>query len=312
MLWKAFKKLKGFSVTPNAEIKRVYLATYIVRLKNPTSSVVEGSAVIPIAPNRTGQKIAKLRMTPHPALQAYDQLYHNKYSVYNVRLGLHETYSIVVQFQATLHPLTNDISPSLSMHDYANLNPTLLQSNRFVKITSTIAELAKRIIGDESNLKTILNRLNEYTVNHLVYGRPIEGLYTVDDALTNPCVDCGGFDTLLASLCLAIGIPTRIVAGFWAGYKQNGMHAWLEIFLPDGTWLPADPSIEHLRALGKTAKTGGLGVVGSDRIVFSQGCDIPVAIHDRIEKVDILQHPTVFAKDLSSFVKETELMTKVI
>jgi hypothetical protein len=137
-------------------------------------------------------------------------------------------------------------------------------------------------------------------------------LYSVTKALRLKTVDCGGYDTLFASICLALGIPARIVAGYWLGYKQNLMHAWLELQLPNGQWLPADPSVEALRKVGRSKKIGGLGKIGSDRIAFSYGCDIKLFEYKNVV-VDILQVPFILPETEQRKVKiSNNLISEIV
>lgn len=118
----------------------------------------------------------------------------------------------------------------------------------------------------EKSIPPEIVQANEFVISYLTYGNPIDGLYTAEEAREKRIVDCGGFDSLLQDELKKRGIESKIVAGFWAGYEQNGMHAWLEI----GD-IPADPSLEYLRRQGRTKKSGRLGFIGSDRIAFSAG-----------------------------------------
>jgi len=155
--------------------------------------------------------------------------------------------------------------------------------------------------------------INAYVIKNLEYGNPIEGLYILDDVLKNKKVDCGGFDVLFIELCKKAGIPARIISGFWAGYKENGMHAWVEIQLSSGEWIAADPSIEQLYSQGRTKKYAKLGFVGSDRIALSIGTDIPIQLKNKTVNVAILQNPLVFSeKGEESFRVKKEFKTNVL
>ena len=154
--------------------------------------------------------------------------------------------------------------------------------------------------GSEIRCRHILRQFNEYVIRSLRYGNPRRGLYSASDALSLPEVDCGGFDSLFCALCIASGIPGRIVSGFWPGTDaETAMHAWCEVCLPDGSWVPADPSIEHLVRAGRDrTKSGRLGYVGSDRVVFSVGSNIPIELEGgTATTVDLLQHPTVVVRE---------------
>lgn len=155
-----------------------------------------------------------------------------------------------------------------------------------------IQSLAKHI-GQGSCARETAKRINAYIIDHLVYGDPIDALYSDIDALTNPRVDCGGFDMLFVSLCLANNIPARLVSGFWLDSEKNDMHAWAEFQDEEGRWIPVDPSVEQLARQGRTRKSGRFGYIGSDRLTLSVGCHIPLQINKKLFHAPILQHPFV-------------------
>jgi len=188
----------------------------------------------------------------------------------------------------------------LKLQDYEEetKNQIYKEKNNFLNLENKdIQDLADEIIRDEDRIDQILQKINNYLIANFKYGDPISGLYSAKDALNRKCVDCGGFSSLFASLCILKGIPVRILSGFWAGYKNNTMHAWPEILLPNEKWVPADPAIEYLYQQEKTLKLGSLNNTGSDRIVFSQACDIPIILDNKEFRVSILQHPFVYPKE---------------
>lgn len=152
-----------------------------------------------------------------------------------------------------------------------------------------IAYELQATVGRECSLP-LIHAINDRVCELLTYASPIPGLYSAREAIETKKVDCGGFDTLFVSLCLACGIPARVVCGFWTEAEQ-AMHAWAEAMLPDGTWIPVDPSIEWLRARGRTKRPGEVGYTGSDRVIYSYGCDLPLTIDEETTVVAILQTP---------------------
>lgn len=156
----------------------------------------------------------------------------------------------------------------------------------------------------------LVQRLYQHAITTLRYGNPIPGLYTTTDALTQPAVDCGGFDTYLAALLRACGIPARLIAGFWAGHRSNDMHAWLEFRLPTGEWVPLDPSVEQLRNLKRSTKLGGFGEVGSDRIVTNVGSNRIIRFNQQEYKLGILQTPVYLLDDGQiEFIPDYQVLT---
>ena len=53
--------------------------------------------------------------------------------------------------------------------------------------------------------------------------------------------ECTEYAALFVGLCRAAGVPARAVTGF-RGSKANDWHAWAEFMLPDGRWIPVDPT----------------------------------------------------------------------
>lgn len=145
--------------------------------------------------------------------------------------------------------------------------------------------------------QSIIRACYDQTITKLRYGAPIPGLYTLADVLRLPEVDCGGFSVYLLSLLAAAGVQGRLVAGFWAGYATNSMHAWVEALLPDGIWLPLDPSTDWLRQHHRTKKFGGCGQIGSDRIVISVGSNHVIQHHQQAYAVGMLQVPMILLPD---------------
>jgi len=284
----------GFFSTP-----QTYDVTYDVMVRNRQSDVQRMTIVIPFPPTAPQQHVlSEPVLNPQMAL-GREEKFGNRYAWASIEAGetpihLKETFRVMVD------PVNVTNLGSWSVVDYARLDKkdraTHLEPDRFIQRNEKIDQLARSIVGTERDIVKILGKINSYVVDNLNYGKPIPGLYSAEDALTNDVVDCGGYDALFCSLVMAVGIPSRIVSGFWAGYPKNDMHAWVEILLPDGRWLPVDPSVEQLHDLGRSRRIGRLGFVGSDRIIVSYGCDFDLTLNDRVIRCDILQHPLIIAE----------------
>lgn len=129
----------------------------------------------------------------------------------------------------------------------------------------------------------------------LHYGNPVPGLYSATDALTKKTVDCGGYSTLFISLLIACDIPARLVSGFWLNPGttdgEKAMHAWVEVGMPDGSWLPVDLSVEALREAGRTRRHGGIGIIDDDRLIVSVGSDVRIPVGTTTVDAPLLQAP---------------------
>lgn len=253
-------------------------------------------------------QIKNIKIAPSPNLQILDE-WGNEIIIFN------DVSKIDIKFKADLKEIKikKDVIKKFSLNDYQKLPKNQLifytQPNRFISgEDKQIKQIAKKIIGQDTNLYRIIEKIYSYTLNHLAYANPIEGLYSYHQALKEKKTDCGGFSTFFISLCHSINIPSRLVVGFLV--KENllkkffntfyvlrstfhslTIHAWPEILLPDHTWLPLDPSIEWRRQKGLTKRQGGLGYLPADRLVVSYGCDFKIKMGKINYKFDLLQKP---------------------
>lgn len=199
--------------------------------------------------------------------------------------------------EATVQPRQVDVSAAvraLTLSDYQGRfdGEFYCQPDRWVQSHHPIIQQRAHEFRNSTDLVLeLIEKLFNHTLDVLNYGNPIQGLYTTQQALDNNCVDCGGYATYLAALCRACQIPTRLVSGFWAGHTHNDMHAWLECLLPDGQWLPLDPSVAWLRVRGRTNKLGGFNYLGSDRIVMNVGSHHEIHHAGQILPLGIIQTP---------------------
>jgi len=229
-----------------------------------------------------------------------------------------------ITFTVKPFPFKSSINPKFTLSSYqkTKIPKVYLTPNQFINgKDEKIKSLAKKILGQETNLLTVVKKLYDFTLEYLTYGKPIDGLYPYSQALNEKITDCGGFSTFLASLLQSKNIPSRLVVGFlikrrsflkeiisivnlpklifkfkklevrWLTLDDLLMHAWLEILLPDGGFFPLDPSIEWRRKKGKTQRQGGFGFIPADRLVVSYGCDFELKIKGKNYKIELLQKP---------------------
>lgn len=304
--------LKRALVAPFYLKRQTYVVRYQVTVRNTSAKPNEMLIAVPVPSDREGQVVASTpRFTPAAERVGKENLYGNQFAVWKIKLAPGESRLLTQHFTVSVSPIKKMIPENAMRSAYSNRAEVFCLATEHLQVhDSQIAALAQEATGDAEDVGTLLRRFNEFVIARLEYGNQINGLYSATDAIKHIKVDCGGFDALFAVLCIASGIPARIVSGFWAGYERNEMHAWVEAQLPSGEWVPADPSMESLGREGRTHKYGRLGAVGSDRIVFSVGCDVPIELMKKTERVDILQHPFIEASaGAKSFSVETRVET---
>lgn len=61
------------------------------------------------------------------------------------------------------------------------------------------------------------------------------------NVLNDGVADCGGFSALLVACLRNVGIPARMISGFWQG--SSSWHVRTEFHLPGAEWIVADPTL---------------------------------------------------------------------
>jgi transglutaminase-like putative cysteine protease len=175
-----------------------------------------------------------------------------------------------------------------------------------------IVFLAEKVVNQEKNLRKVIKKLYNFTLEYLSYGKPYEGLYSYKQALEEKVTDCGGFSTLLISLFQSLDLPSRLVVGyqlkpgliksllsqthiispiFALTFRSLYPHVWVELMLPDRSWFPLDASTEWKRTHQLTSSQAGFGFIPADRLVTSYGENFQLDIKGKKYKIDLLQKP---------------------
>ncbi|MBP6944476.1 transglutaminase domain-containing protein [Patescibacteria group bacterium] len=269
---------------------QTYELTYSVTIhaKEEVAPLEALTLVIPRPPTTKEQQIIDFKLHLPNAQEQRDEPFGNHF--FFVRLEPRATRFEIPVFscKATIHPYKKGSTPNQAF------SPATIEkeTEHLHPNDPRIQTLAKNI-GKSSSAHETARRIHAHLVRTVKYGEPIDELYSDIDALTRSHVDCGGFDSLFVSLCLASGIQARIVSGFFLDREKNNMHAWAEFQDEKARWIPVDPSTEQLTKQGRTKKSGRFGFIGSDRLQLSQGCDIPIKWNNKIYSAPLLQHPFI-------------------
>lgn len=288
----AVKETLGLAAYTHPQTYRITLTVRIDSDGSPRSGVT----IIPLPQKTDYQHIKEpIRFSDERVSRAHDAHFGNEYALFSWSLSAGESASVTMHAEVSVRPRRF----SRVVHGDANH----ADSHCLSLSDARIKAISKSVCGSTASGDEKIKRLNAYAVESLTYGNPQRGLYTASEALDRDAVDCGGFDTLLCSLCITAGIRARVVSGFWPGTDAlKSMHAWCEIMGENCEWIPADPSIEHLVRAGRDrTRSGRLGFVGSDRVVFSIGCDIPIELPDGSnEMIHVLQFPSSFPSSVQT------------
>lgn len=113
-----------------------------------------------------------------------------------------------------------------------------------------IRSKAKEIIGSETNAYLKAKMIFEYVNTSLIYDYSEANKGALNALITKKGV-CEDYADLFSAMCRAVGIPTRIVYGFWVPLENISStpfetlwyrHAWAEFYIPEYGWVIAEPT----------------------------------------------------------------------
>jgi len=200
-----------------------------------------------------GQQDVKLQeCDPKPLITFMDEENGNRILHWDLSKDLESGTTITLRrvYHLTLHAFNRSIDEK-SFVDYDVSNPLVtfyLKSEPFLEQTGGIAKAAQEAVGSEVNPWARARLVFRWVRKHMVYAYPPPGGRGATIALREGRGDCGQYADLFIALCRSAGVPARFVGGFALHDPKTGeppvvgSHAWAEVLLPDGTWVPVDPT----------------------------------------------------------------------
>lgn len=132
---------------------------------------------------------------------------------------------------------------------------------RYLQLPNTITprttQLAHSLTASTDNPFDAAKAIEEYLRSHITYNEnvlmPPKDQDVVDYVLfDNPQGYCEYYATSMVVMLRALGIPARLVAGYYPGapdpeqggylYREKNAHAWVEVFFPGYGWIPFEPT----------------------------------------------------------------------
>jgi hypothetical protein len=146
----------------------------------------------------------------------------------------------------TVRPVT---APTGAGFPYKGKDSNILDAmkpTRFLQSNSNeIIELAKRAVGSTEDAADAAKRIESFVSEYIENRSLSVGYASAAEVAISRVGDCSEFAVLTASMCRAIGIPSRIVFGLvytedFAGRENMfGCHAWAEAYIGD-KWVGLD------------------------------------------------------------------------
>jgi hypothetical protein len=124
---------------------------------------------------------------------------------------------------------------------------------------SAYLESSSLVQSDDPSIRTLVNFITKNTtdartavsrINHWVYEnitkKPTMSIPSATEVLKTRQGDCNEHAVLMAALCRAAGIPSRLCAGIVYMNGKFFYHAWVETYL--SRWVTADPTLDQFPA----------------------------------------------------------------
>lgn len=149
----------------------------------------------------------------------------------------------------TLDLLSEDHDPNPS-DEYRKTHAEFLCESPYVLPSRQVSDLAFLVMADsKGNTAQFVLNLKEYIFKHFTYQPNLTNVHSLlNEVLELKAGVCQDFSHLMIACCRMVGLPTRYVSGYlYLGESDKlrgteATHAWVEVLMPDQTWLAVDPT----------------------------------------------------------------------
>nr|WP_235598554.1 transglutaminase-like domain-containing protein [Kosmotoga arenicorallina] len=164
---------------------------------------------------------------------------------------LKEGLSFSVKFEYIINEQFTVVNPDTVKTTYpTELREYLVERPPHIVFTPYLKQLAKEIVGDESNPYLKAKKLYEWITHNVKYSymHPYALYENVPMFVaSNLRGDCGAQASLYIALCRIVGVPTGWQSGWYANPVSASPHDWTMIYIEPYGWLPVDLSFGGVR-----------------------------------------------------------------
>lgn len=181
-----------------------------------------------------------------------DDLSNLSYTVNKKELnGTNFSYESIIEATVNVVKYNVDESKIKLVQRYPSDVEVFLEPSLGIQSDSEVfKEIASSIIGDETNPFKKAKLIFDYTYTVMNYDEST-GNKTALDAVNTKIGVCTDYARLMVAILRAEGIPSRTISGFKIPThldevdlnKEEYNHMWVEFYLEEYGWIPADPTI---------------------------------------------------------------------
>lgn len=223
----------------------------------------ESYAELRICPlSSQSQKVIKRRLELNPVtvVDEYQDFLGNKVEFFSIpyrhkRLVVRAFAEVeTLPFQPSTEILEMAVGEAQQIYSahMLELHP-FLQPTDFVPLHKVLAPLKKNFLYSSEPLGEALLKLNQWIFHTFKYKPGTTDISTpLEEVIKRKRGVCQDFAHLMLSILRTYGIPARYVSGYIEAYDPNitdpaligatASHAWVEVYLPGGTWWGLDPT----------------------------------------------------------------------
>lgn len=222
-------------------------ASYLIHLKTTLKLKDEAVKVgekirvfMPLPINCQQSNINIIKTTPEATYIANEN-YPSRTAYFETVLQENQEFSVEYSYESHLKfndPDPSNVSKVQPTFDTEELEPQIIFS-------PYIKELAKEIIGDETNPLINSRKIYDYITQNVKYSymRAYTAIINIPEyCALNLKGDCGVQALLFITLCRCAGIPAKWQSGLAVTPHHIGPHDWAQFYVAPYGWLFADPS----------------------------------------------------------------------
>ena len=148
-----------------------------------------------------------------------------------------------------------------------------------IAFTPEVTELARKIVGDETNPLEKARRIFRWVSQNVPWCSEME--YSIIPNLSAKGLaarrgDCGVQGMTFITLCRAAGVPARWQSGWQTKPGNWNMHDWSEFYVEPWGWLPADASYGVLEHADPRVRDFFCGRLDPYRLIVNLDYDCPL------------------------------------
>ncbi|MEI6530262.1 MAG: S-layer homology domain-containing protein [bacterium] len=248
MVWRAERTYQETWLGPAQQ----YTLNYSVALTNKDGpDVTAVTFTLPLLQSVPPYQIVESWQSSVPAEEAFSDNVGNRFARFELGwIPTGHTVTVSVQYLVSLRPIISRLQGFDSFTGYDTtsvLYQQYTQPEQWEESDSSeIRDKANELAGSEDDPRQAARRIYEFVGSYLNYNGYNPSEKGALEAFRSGEGDCTEFADLFVALCRARGIPARFLEGFTyvPGSFSHGdlTHDWAEILLPNGQWLPVDPT----------------------------------------------------------------------